>query len=97
MLKDTHKKYLKGLCHHLKPVVMLGNKGLTEAVQSEIEVALSAHELIKIKLSTDDRDQKAQWIERIAATHSAELVQKIGHVACFYRHNKDQQKIVLPG
>ena len=88
-------KYLKGICHHLKPVVMLGNKGLTETVMAEIEGALDQHELIKLKLR-GSREQRAQWIASIARQSKAELLLKIGQVACFFRRNKDDPKLELP-
>jgi len=88
-------KYLKGICHHIKPVVMLGNKGLTETVMAEIETALEQHELIKLKLR-GSREQREQWLASIASESKAELVLKIGQVACVFRRNKDQPKLELP-
>ena len=55
---STKQKHLKGLAHPLKPVVMLGNNGLTEGVLAEIEQALEHHELIKVKIASEDRDTK---------------------------------------
>ena len=57
-LTNKQKQYLKGLAHSLKPVVQLGGNGLTEGVLAEIDNALSHHELIKVKVPTDDRDEK---------------------------------------
>ena len=88
-------KYLKGICHHIKPVVMLGNKGLTESVMVEIEGALDQHELIKLKLR-GSREEREQWIASITRQSKAELVLKIGQVACFFRRNKDEPKLELP-
>ncbi len=95
-LRESQLKYLRGLCHGLKPVVMTGNQGLSEAVLDEMDNALTFHELIKVKLRTDERSQRAQWIEDIQQRFGAVLVQKIGHVACFYRPNPDKPKIALP-
>ena len=95
-LTESQLKYLRGLCHALKPVVMTGNHGLSDAVLAEMKNALNFHELIKVKLRTDERSQRAQWIEDIQARFGAVLIQKIGHVACFYRPNPDQSKIALP-
>ncbi|MCL0340909.1 YhbY family RNA-binding protein, partial [Escherichia coli] len=54
-LSTKQKQHLKGLAHPLKPVVMLGNNGLTEGVLAEIEQALGHHELIKVKIASEDR------------------------------------------
>lgn len=96
MFSESQLKYLRGLCHTLKPVIMTGNQGLSEAVHQELEIALKHHELIKVKLRTDDRDERKSWIETIQKKHQAQLIQKIGHVASFYRRNPKNQKIVIP-
>lgn len=57
-LSTKQKQHLKGLAHPLKPVVMLGNNGLTEGVLAEIEQALEHHELIKVKIASEDRRNK---------------------------------------
>jgi len=64
-LSNKQKQYLKGLAHSLKPVVQLGNNGLTEGVLAEIENALSFHELIKVKVSSDDKEEKQLIMEAI--------------------------------
>ena len=61
-------KHLKSLCHALTPVVRIGQKGVTDAVMSELEIALSHHELIKIKVSVGDRDARSAAITQIADT-----------------------------
>ncbi len=71
--------------HALNPVVMIGSKGYTEAVQAEIERALFDHELIKIRLSGLEREQKRELAQHICETHQAELVQMLGHVLTIYR------------
>jgi len=84
------------MCHDLKPVVMLGQKGLTEAVLSELEIALDHHELVKIKLSVDDRDARKQLVEEICQRCQAEVVQSIGKTLSIYRANTDKVIIALP-
>ena len=91
-LKAAQKKNLRGLAHHLKPVVTVADKGLSETVIAEIERALNDHELIKIKLRSD-RDKRKVWTSSIAEQCKAELVQTIGQVACFYRKNPDKPVI----
>jgi RNA-binding protein len=95
MLTSSQKKYLRGLTHSLDPVVMVADKGLSNNVAHEIEQALEHHELIKIKIRAD-RDDRQAWIEQIGQTTGAELVHRIGQVACFYRKNPKNPKIALP-
>jgi RNA-binding protein len=94
-LTNAQKKYLRGLTHHIDPVVMVADKGLNENVMAEIELALEHHELIKIRLRTE-RDQRKAWIEQIARTCKAELIHQIGQVACYYRRNPKNPKVALP-
>ena len=93
-LNNNQIKQLRGLCHDLSPVVMVADKGLSENVRAEIETALDSHELIKVKLR-GEREQRREWIDRILAETSSVLVQKIGQVACFYRPNPKNRKIVV--
>ena len=94
-LSKTQIKYLRGICHHINPVVMIGQKGLTENVLSEIDLALNQHELIKVKLRADGETRK-QWIKQITEQHVTELVMSIGQVACFYRRHPDNPELELP-
>lgn len=64
-LSTKQKQHLKGLAHPLKPVVLLGSNGLTEGVLAEIEQALEHHELIKVKIATEDRETKTLIVEAI--------------------------------
>ena len=95
-LTPSQIRYLRGLAHSLKPVIMTGNKGLTDAVLKEFGSALDHHELIKVKLGTDDRDERRAQIADLRERSGAELVQSIGRVACFYRPNPDQPRLALP-
>jgi RNA-binding protein len=94
-VNDKQKRYLRGLAHDLKPVVMLGNKGLTETVQAEIENALSHHELIKVKVSGAEKTERQTILGTIAEKNGAELIMSIGHIAAFYRPAKEPM-IKLP-
>lgn len=94
-LSNKQKQHLKGLAHPLKPVVMLGNNGLTEGVLAEIEQSLEHHELIKVKIATEDRDTKALIVEAIIRETGACNVQVIGHTLVLYRPSKER-KIALP-
>ena len=88
-------KFLRQSCHHIKPIVTVGNAGLTENVMSEIELALSHHELVKMKINTGDRDERKAMIDQIVTATGAVLVQTIGHTASFYRE-ADKPVIKLP-
>lgn len=94
-LNKNQLKYLRGLCHQLQPVVMVADKGLTENVMLALHESLATHELIKVKLRVE-REQRTGFIQRIEADTGAQLVQKIGQVACFYLHNPKEPKLALP-
>jgi len=85
MLSNQERRSLKAKAHSLNPVVMTGAKGLTDNVLAEIEVNLDAHELIKIKLVAENKEERKAMIERIITHTGAELIQTIGHVAAIYR------------
>ena len=82
MLSKNQIRFLKAQAHHLHPVVLIGANGISEGVDREVNRALD--------------DIQAEMIDHIAQTHHAEFVQKIGHIAVFYRRNAEQAKIVLP-
>ncbi|MUK63463.1 ribosome assembly RNA-binding protein YhbY [Aliivibrio fischeri] len=94
-LSTKQKQYLKGLAHNLKPVVLMGANGLTEAVVAEIEIALNHHELIKVKIASEDRDTKQLIVEAIIRETEAEKVQVIGKTLVLYRPSEDR-KIEIP-
>lgn len=95
-LSNSQVRYLKGLLHATKPVVLLGNKGLTPSVFNEIELALDHHELIKIKLAAPDRAAKNEMAEAIAAQTGAQLIAQIGNMAGYFRRNLKEPKLALP-
>jgi RNA-binding protein len=96
-ITTKERRWLKQQAHHLKPVVMLGQHGLTEAVMREIELALDHHELIKTKIAAGDREEREQIIAAITQETHAELVQRVGNTASFYRHNPDKaEPLALP-
>lgn len=94
-LSTKQKQFLKGLAHHLNPVVMLGGNGLTEGVLAEIENALNYHELIKVKVAGADRETKQLIIDAIVRETKAAQVQTIGHILVLYRPS-EEVKIQLP-
>ena len=84
-ISDQKKRDLKSQSHHLKPVILLGANGLTEAVHSEIERALYDHELIKIKLNVKEKTEKAMLSKQICDHHQAHLITQIGHIITVYK------------
>jgi len=98
-LKGYQKKFLKGLAHGLKPVVFIGQKGLSGGLIGSIHDALDTHELIKVKfIEFKEKQQKAAMAEAIEAETDCRLVGIIGHTAIFYRQHADpeKRKIQLP-
>ncbi|SFB91616.1 ribosome assembly RNA-binding protein YhbY [Pseudoalteromonas denitrificans] len=94
-LSNKQKQFLKGEAHSLKPVVLLGSNGLTEGVIVEIQSALEIHELIKVKVPTDDRETKKLIFDAIVRETGAEKLHTIGHTVVLYRQSPDK-KIQLP-
>ena len=95
ILSTKQKQFLKGLAHHLSPVVMLGGNGLTEGVLAEIDNALNHHELIKVKIAGADRETKQLIIDAIVRETKSSNVQTIGHILVLYRPS-EEGKIQLP-
>ncbi|OGT73991.1 MAG: RNA-binding protein [Gammaproteobacteria bacterium RIFCSPLOWO2_12_47_11] len=95
-LTKPQVKFLRSLAHDRKPVIWLGQNGLTDSVSSEIETALDYHELIKIKLRVGDRDLRDKTIEELCGKTRAEVVQRIGNIVTIYRKNRKHPGIVLP-
>jgi RNA-binding protein len=94
-LTPAQRQYLKSLAHPLSPVVIIGEKGLSEAVMKEIDRALKAHELIKIKAGSDEKETRMQWQDEICRQLGATPVQLIGKVLVVYRP-ADKSVIQLP-
>jgi RNA-binding protein len=94
-LSNKQKQHLKGLAHSLKPVVQLGNNGLTEGVLAEIDSAIKHHELIKVKIPTDDKEEKTLIMDAIIRETGAIKVHTIGHVLVLYKQS-DVKKIEIP-
>lgn len=84
-LTPAQRQFLKGLAHARHPVVMIGSQGLTPAVLKEVDNALNAHELVKIKAASDEAETRRAWLEEICAATGAAPVQQIGKVLVIYR------------
>ena len=99
-LTGTQRKYLRGLAHGRKPLVLIGQHGLTETVVAFIDDALARHELIKVKFNEfKEKEQKQAIGARIAEATASEMVGMVGHTAIFFRRQPDPEKrtIRLPG
>jgi RNA-binding protein len=98
-LSSYQRKYLRGLAHGLKPIVFIGQKGLTTSLAAALDQALTTHELVKAKFIDDkDKAYKVQTTESLEKATASELVGLIGHIAIFYRPqpDPDKRKISLP-
>ena len=89
-------KHLVTLAHHLKPVIMVGQNGVTENLLNELTIALDHHELVKIKIAGEDRDSRNEMIKQLCENSAAEKVQAIGKTLTLFRRNPKKPKIDLP-
>jgi len=94
-LTVKQKLYLKSRAHNLKPVVMVGQKGITDNLIKEADNALNTHELIKIKIAGERETREAAAAEIAARTNSG-LVQIVGSNATLFRKRKEKSQFQLP-
>lgn len=95
-LTNAQIRFLRGQAHDLRPILQTGNKGVTESFLAELQLALEQHELVKVKVTADDRDTRNEMVEHIVSSTGASLVQRIGHTAVLYRPSQERRHIVLP-
>ena len=95
-LSTNQTKHLRSLTHSLKPVIMVGQHGVTENLLKELEIALDHHELVKIKIAGEDRDSRQQMIQQLSEASGAQTVQAIGKTLTLFRRNRQKPKIELP-
>ncbi len=94
-LTKEQRKFLRAQAHHLKPVVMIGNAGLTEAVINEAARALAAHELIKVRVLNEDRAAREAWLAELCQQLDCAPVQHIGKLLLIYKP-AEEPKLRLP-
>jgi RNA-binding protein len=94
-LTSKQARHLRALAHHLDPVVMVGDRGVTDAVVAKVDVELDNHELIKVRIH-DDREGVRAAAAELAERTGAELAQIIGKIAVLYRRRKKKPAIRLP-
>ena len=91
-LSQKQIKELRKLAHHRKVIVIVGQHGLTDNVMNEIDQALEIHELLKVRINASDKEERNLIIDQIAQQTGSEIIQRIGHVAVFFRRS-DEVKI----
>jgi RNA-binding protein len=96
-LSEKQRKYLRGLAHARDPIVLIGQSGLSAGVTKELDTALGAHELVKVRARVGDREERDAIFQQLVSETKSTLVQRIGNVGVFYRRHKDKPKIILPG
>lgn len=92
-ISEKQRRRLKALAHHLKPVLIVGQNGLTDGVIEEFGITLESHELVKVRINAGDREERRAMADTLCEKANAELVQRIGHVAVFYRRHPEKPKI----
>ncbi len=95
-LSNAQKRYLRGLAHDIKPIILVGAKGPSEALLAELDSALERHELLKVKYAAGDRETRDSWMEQTVTASKAELVGRIGNILILFRRSKDKPLIILP-
>jgi putative YhbY family RNA-binding protein len=95
-LSSDERRALRARAHPLKPVVMIAQNGLTDAVLKEIDLALRSHELIKVRVFDAEREQRDAWLTAACAALGAAPVQRIGNILVLYRPNPDLPVIAPP-
>jgi len=95
-ISEAQKKHLRGLGHHLKPVIIVGDAGLSESLMKEFDSTIEHHELIKVKVRAGDREQRNALIAELCERGSAQLITRIGNIALLYRRNAEKPKVTLP-
>lgn len=89
-------KHLVTLAHHLKPVILVGQHGVTDALLNELDIALEHHELVKIRIAGEDRESRNETIRQLCEKSAAEKIQSIGKTLTLFRRNTKKPKIELP-
>lgn len=87
---------MRGLAHPLKPIILVGNAGVTPGVVAETQRALHDHELIKVRMTGAEREVRDAALQALADATDSALVGRIGHVATLYRPRASLPKIILP-
>lgn len=95
-LNKNQLKHLKSIAHARKPIIMIGQKGLSENVLKELKNALRHHELVKVKLSLGDRDLRKAAIISLCEDTGATCIQQIGNIAVLFQRNVKDPVVIFP-
>lgn len=95
-LTEPQRKFLRRLGHDRNPIVLIGQAGISPNLVLELDRALHDHELVKVRARVSDRVERDAILGMLASETRSELVQRIGHVALYYRRNADKPGILLP-
>jgi RNA-binding protein len=95
-LTEPQRKHLRRLGHDRQAIVLVGQSGLGPNLVAELDRALRDHELVKVRARVGDRDERDVVLAELERATNSELVQRIGHVALYYRRNPDKPGILLP-
>jgi RNA-binding protein len=96
-LTESQKRHLRGLAHPLKPIVSVGNAGVTTGLTEELERCLDDHELIKVKVRVGERTAREAAIQELVHRSGATLIRRVGNIAILYRRREHEPEIKLPG
>jgi RNA-binding protein len=94
LLTPAQRKDYRSQAHHLDPVVMIGNDGLTANVKKEVDAALKAHGLIKVRVFSDDRVAREAMLQELTDTLSAAPIQHIGKLLVLWRPKAEKEKVI---
>lgn len=96
MLSSMQVQHLRGLAHHLEPVVAIGKEGVSEAVTRQANEAIVRHELIKVRLPQIERAERKAMAAALAAAIPAHLVGELGRIVILYRRHPEKPRVELP-
>ncbi len=95
-LTDKQLRYLRGKAHALKPIILIGQNGLTPGVLAETQRALADHELVKLRIQAADRAARDALLAQLVRDSQSSLVTRIGHVAVLFKPNATLSRMPLP-
>jgi RNA-binding protein len=96
MLTSKQRQFLKGVAHPLAPIVRVGRGGVSESVVRETRHSLDAHELIKVRIETDDSAQRKTFAAELARATESEIAGTVGKIVILYREREEKPSIKLP-
>jgi RNA-binding protein len=95
-LSTSQVRYLRAQAHKLKPVVMVGANGVTDSLLEELDITLNSHELIKVKVRAEEREERDALIETLCQKSGAINIQRVGHIVTLFRRNPQKPRYQLP-